>query len=144
MTYISIILIPPRQATNPHFFVIVRNLTKISVRLTSHMSQLASPCLIICVTVGVAIAATNMLAQSQRERPSLSSLRIQRASSELLSCTPTLSLYFSSHSPRAHILYGIPSCSRPGKLRALIKFSLGTLTERGPSFIKRRIKVIFP
>lgn len=41
-------------------------------------------------------------------------------------------------------LHGIPSCSRPGKLRALIKFSLGTLTELGPSFIKRRIKVIFP
>lgn len=46
--------------------------------------------------------------------------------------------------PRAHILHGIPSCSPPANLRALIKFSLGTLTERGPSFIKRRIKAIFP
>lgn len=82
---------------------------------------------------------------SQRKRPSFPTIPTSVcASSELLSCTPALSLYFSCRSLRAHILYGIPSCSRPGKLRALIKFSLGTLTERGPSFIKRRIKVIFP
>lgn len=56
---------------------------------------------------------------------------------------PALSLSSISPLP-ARILHGIPSCSPPANLRALIKFSLGTLTERGPSFIKRRIKAIFP
>lgn len=58
--------------------------------------------------------------------------------------TPAVTTTLGSLCRTHRDLHGIPSCSRPGKLRALIKFSLGTLTELGPSFIKRRIKVIFP
>lgn len=97
------------------------------------------------IVVSIVIVAMDTASQSQREEPSLSLPARTRGSFELLSCTLTpVSLFLFPFLPRAHILYGIPSCSRPGKLRALIKFSLGTLTERGPSFIKRRIKVIFP